>query len=68
MDFSWKLCVTLEEDGQIERQLISVIDSTLSQISVSTIIIILERLRDTQYKGKDCEGDHFKSEREASCL
>lgn len=56
MGFSLKLCVTLEEEGQIERQLISVIDSTLSQISMSTIIIILERPRNTQHKGKGCEG------------
>lgn len=62
-----EVLATVEEEGQIERQLISVIDSVLSQISVSTVIIILGQLRNTWHKGKGLEGGQFKSERGVSC-
>lgn len=62
-----EVVATREEEGQIERQLISVIDSGLSQISVSTVIIILGQPRNTWQKGKGLEGGQFKSERGASC-
>lgn len=62
-----EVVATREEEGQIERQLISVIDSVLSQISVSTVIIILGQPRNTWHKGKGLEGGQFKRERGASC-